>query len=94
MKLHSLLLILGFFLLSSCSSLKNSQKNLYEDKVTFVKNKDDTISLSSTLDLARASYLRGCMEEMKVTGQNPNFDYCLNKAKAYVKDDVIFILNQ
>ncbi len=84
------IIIVIFFLLASCSSLQE----VNNEKVPVIKHKDDLISVSATLDLSRASYLRGCIEQMKECGLKPSFESCLKKAKNFVQEDVIFILNQ
>ncbi len=65
-----------------------------DEKLTFIKNKDDLISVSSAVDLARASYIRACILQMKECGLKPSFDQCLIKARSFINEDVIFILNQ
>ncbi len=68
--------------LTSCSSVasKESQK--------------ESVSLNAALNLSRASYLRGCMEEIAKSDLKNKHDYCLNKANKFLSNDVESILNQ
>ncbi len=78
-------LALFFFIFSSCSSLQ------YPIKVK--KNKEDQVSLQAAIDLAFASYIKGCLDQQKTQStEQISFEICREKSKDYVKNNVLFIL--
>lgn len=73
-----------------CSALSYSAP----EKILVSKHKDDLVSVDATVNLARAAYIRGCTEEQKESGQKVSFSRCLERAQVFIKDDVIYIIDQ
>lgn len=77
-------------LLYGCSVLSYSAP----EKVLVSKHKDDLVSVDASVNLARAAYIRGCTEEQKESGRKVSFSRCLERAQVFIKDDVIYIIDQ
>ena len=75
--------LLIFFLLISCSSAKPPNYSL-DGK--YYKN--DLVSVQTAVNLATASYIKGCVAQKKT------FHDCQEEAKSYVKDNIISIMDQ
>lgn len=54
----------------------------------------ELVSVQSAVNMALAAYLRGCVESGKGTGRDRLFDDCAERARKYVRDDIVFILDQ
>jgi len=54
----------------------------------------DFITTQTSLNLAGSAYLAGCVTRSKELGAKNSFDLCLERAKQYLRDDVVFILDQ
>ena len=57
---------------------------------------NDKVSLSSALNIALASYVRGCVVKGQELGakKGTQYDDCLKKGKGHIKENVLTILNQ
>ena len=81
-------LILIFFTIS-CSSNK-----IYLDyKIKSKKYANETVSIQSALNLALQSYIRGCIQQKESTRKDIYIG-CVKKAKEFIHNEVIFILDQ
>lgn len=77
-------LIIGLLLvLSSCSHFqKNDGNNLNKEC------SGDLVSLSTALDLAKQSYIRGCQDHYSL-GEGPKrYQHCLNKANEHMEKNI------
>jgi hypothetical protein len=70
-----------FLLLTSCATTSKKDNLAFE-----LANK--SLSETTILDLARASYLKGCIEGKNTFGimEISGFDYCLKMAKEHEKE--------
>lgn len=77
-------------LLYGCSVLQYSTP----EKILVSKYKDDLVSVDASVNLARAAYIRGCTEGQKESARKVSFRHCLEKAQVFIKDEVIYIIDQ
>ena len=64
------------------------------DEIRVRKYADDLVSVASALELARASYVLGCVTARRDAGMAPARAACMKDAEAHVRDDVLFILDE
>jgi hypothetical protein len=79
-------LLFVVLLLSSCATTQIP----YE--IDHDRYQDETVTVSATVDLAYASYLAGCVDIFHLNGQKKVYKECQNRAKKYVEENVISIL--
>ena len=82
-----------FFVIAALVSCSHTQKK-DSTKLEYIKYESDQVSVMTALNLAQAAYLRGCIEQLHEQKEKLVFNLCLEKAKKFVTDDVIFILDQ
>ena len=77
------------------------QEKQEADRVAEKKRKEkevmnDLVSIQTTLDLVRASFVRGCIQaraQLKVK-KGSSFEHCTKMAKLYVKNEVMYFLTR
>jgi hypothetical protein len=87
-KFHSLFFIISVVTLTSCAHVNVS------DKILVSKHDSDLVSVEAAINLARVSYIKGCKDKSLESKIPVSFEDCLKKANTYLKDDVIFIIDQ
>lgn len=86
----TVVLFLILFLFFSCAS---SNKPFYETRDYSFLN--DPITVSTTLKMAQAAYIRGCyIEGRKMQAKDVTYDYCAQESKKYLDEEVIIFLKQ
>jgi|GEM_PF-2352556 hypothetical protein len=82
--LTSFKIFLLFFFISSCSTLKKERPYA-----------NDPVSVATAVDLARAAYLKGCVDaRIELEKRNHSYFKCLEASKGHVQDHIIDILEQ
>ena len=74
---------IALVLLSSCSTLKNSDKEMTPSYL------NDPITVDTAIRLAHAAFLKSC-----VTHSSLGFQKCKQSADLYVKEDILAIMDQ
>lgn len=68
------------FLIMSCSTNKTQKIN------------NELVSVSYSIDLAKQSYISGCVQSLKDKGLKLIHSYCVQKSNSYIDDitDIIY----
>ena len=72
----------------------HSPKPSLSEEIRVRKYAGDLVSVESALELARASYVLGCVEAKHAGGLAPGGRECMTDAEAHVRENVLFILDQ
>ncbi len=76
--------------ISGCSSISNK----FDYPININKYSNDTVTVQTAVNLAKQSYLKGCVDKSKEYSKEKTVRPCLLKADDYIRENIIFILDQ